>query len=168
MRSLNRLFCVLGGRFPQLTHLPLHVLAMRYHSDPAGFQRQFAGGLPASDRAIVERPEVAAAFDRAMEETLRQGPYALAHDINLVAGPWPALEEITCPVRIVHGDQDGIAPLAMAHHLRAALPHATFEVMPGAGHMLAADVAGVLRRQLEGILSTDAGRGSAPDARSDP
>src|SRR4051794_23536543 len=59
---------------------------MRYHYDPAGFLRQFAGGLPASDRALVERPEVAAAFERAMEETLRQGPYALAHDVN----PTPA------------------------------------------------------------------------------
>jgi pimeloyl-ACP methyl ester carboxylesterase len=155
MRSLNRLFCVLGSRFPLLTHLPLHVLAMRYHYDPSGFQRQFASGLLPSERAILDKPEVAAAFDRAMEETLRQGPYGLAHDINIVAGPWAVLEEITRPVRIIHGEQDGIAPLAMAHHLRGRLPHATLEVVPGAGHMLAADVAGVLREQLERILSTD-------------
>lgn len=168
MRSLNRLFCVLGRRFPQLTHLPLHVLAMRYHYDPPGFQRQFAGGLPASDRIIAERPEVAAAFDRAMEETLRQGPGGMAHDVNLVAGPWPALEEITCPVRIIHGDQDGIAPLAMAHHLRGMLPHATLEVVPGGGHMLAADVTGVLRQQIERILSTDVAGRDPPAARTDP
>jgi pimeloyl-ACP methyl ester carboxylesterase len=163
MRSLNRLFCVLGRRFPQLTHLPLHVLAMRYHYDPLGFHRQFASGLPDSDRAIMEKPEVAAAFDRSMEETLRQGPRGLAHDINIVAGPWVEVEKITCPVRIIHGDQDAIAPLAMAHHLRGLLPHATLEIVPSAGHLLAADVAGVLRAQLERILSTDvAGQGKMP------
>ncbi len=155
MRSLNRLFCTLGWRFPQLTYLPLHVLAMRYHYDRSGFQRQFASGLIASDRAILDKPEVAAAFDWAMEESLRQGPGGLAHDINIVAGPWADLEAITCPVRIIHGDQDGIAPLAMAHYLRGRLPHALLEVVPGAGHMLAADVGGVLREQLQRILSTD-------------
>jgi pimeloyl-ACP methyl ester carboxylesterase len=158
MRSLNRLFWVLGRRFPQLTHLPLHVLAMQYHYDPSGFQRQFASGLSSSDRALMEKPEVAAAFGRSMEETLRQGPNGLAHDINIVAGPWAAVEKITCPVRIIHGDQDDIAPIAMAHHLRGLLPHATLEVVPGAGHLLAADVAGVLRAQLERIVSTDGAR----------
>jgi pimeloyl-ACP methyl ester carboxylesterase len=161
MRSLNRLFCVLGRRFPRLTHLPLHVLAMRYHYDPSGLQRQFASGLSASDLAVMGRPEVAAAFDRAMEEALRQGPRGLAHDVNVVAGPWVDLAAITCPVRIVYGDQDGVAPLAMAHHLRVLLPHATLQVVPGAGHLLAADV-GVLREQLERVLSAgETGRSAA-------
>ena len=161
MRSLNRLFCVLGRRFPELTHLPLHVLATWHRYDPSGLQRRFAGGFPASDRAVLARPEVAAALDRAMEEALRQGTRGLAHDVNVVAGPWADLAGITCPVRIIHGGQDGIAPLAMAHHLRGLLPHATLDVVPGAGHMLAADV-GVLREQLERTLSADvAGRGAA-------
>ena len=163
MRSLNRLFCLLGRRFPQFTHLPLHVLAMRYQNDPSGFQRQFASGLPDSDRIIMEKPEVAAAFDRALEEALRQGPHGLAHDINVVAGPWVDLEQITRPVRIIHGGQDDVAPLAMAYHLRELLPHATLEVVPGAGHMLAADVAGVLREHLERILATGrGGTGTTP------
>jgi pimeloyl-ACP methyl ester carboxylesterase len=167
MRLLNRLFCELGRRFPQLTQLPLHVLAMRYYYDPAGFQQQLLSSLPAPDRAVLTQPEVADAFDRAMEEMLRQGPHGLAHDINLVAGPWVDLEKITCPVWIIHGDQDGIAPLAMAHHLRGRFPRATFEVVLGAGHLIAADVTGVLREQLKRILLTDAaGHGSALAARN--
>ena len=95
-------------------------------------------------------------FDRAMEETFRQGPHGLAHDINLVTGPWVDLAEITCPVRIIHGDQDGIAPLAMAQYLKAQFRSASFEVVPGAGHMIAADVKGAMQERLKRILLTDA------------
>jgi pimeloyl-ACP methyl ester carboxylesterase len=156
MRLLNRLFCVLGRRFPPLTHIPLHALAVRYYQDPAGLQQYLTSGLAAADREILHDPEVAAAFDRAMEETFRQGAHGLAHDINLVTGPWVDLTKVTCPVRIYHGDQDGIAPLAMAHYLKARFPQATLEVVPGAGHLIAADVRGPMREQLTQIVSADA------------
>jgi pimeloyl-ACP methyl ester carboxylesterase len=156
MRLLNRFFCVLGRRFPQLTHIPLQILARQYHHDPSGFQRQLTAALPEFDRAVLTHPEVAAVFDRAMEETFRQGPHGLAHDINLVTGPWVNLAAVTCPVRIIHGDQDGIAPVAMAHYLKAQFRRATFEIVPGAGHLIAADVKGALHERLKRIVMTDA------------
>jgi pimeloyl-ACP methyl ester carboxylesterase len=167
MRLLNRLFCVFGTRFPQLTLLPLHVLTMRYYYDPPGFLRQLVSGLPAADKAVLTRPEVAASFERAMEEMLGQGPHGLAHDINTVTGPWVELEKIACPVWVIHGDQDGIAPLAMARYLKGRLPGATLEVVAGAGHMIAADVSGGLRGRLERILLADAAaQAPAPAARN--
>ncbi len=159
MRLLNQLFCILGRRFPPLTDVPLHLLARQYHHDPAGLQRQLLNGLPAEDREVLAHPEVAAAFDRAMEEAFRQGPHGLAHDIRIVTGPWGDLSKVTCPVRIVHGDRDGVAPLAMARYLRSHLPHATLEVVPGAGHLIAADVTGPLREWLA--------RGLLPETRAD-
>ncbi len=167
MRLLNRLFCILGRRFPPLTHLPLHVLAARYRHDPTGLQRQLLSTLPAPDRAVLADPEVAAAFDRALEETFRQGPHGLAHDIAVVTGPWVDLGKVTCPVHIIHGDQDGIVPLAMARYLRARLPRATFEVVPGAGHLLAADLMGILRERLNSLLATDAAPERARAGRYD-
>jgi pimeloyl-ACP methyl ester carboxylesterase len=162
MRLINRLFCILGRRFPPLTHFPLHVLAARYYQDPSGVQEQLRSSLAAPDRAILDHPEVAAAFDRAMEETFRQGAHGLAQDINIVTGPWVDLAKVTCPVRIIHGDQDGIAPLAMAHYLRAQFLFATLEVVPGAGHLIAADVTGAIRERFERLLLTDAAtQGSA-------
>jgi len=156
MRLLNRLFCILGRRFPPLTHLPLRILAARYRRDPSGFQGQLVSTLPAHDRAVLTHPDVAAAFDRAMEETFRQGVQGLAHDINLVTGPWADLARIACPVRIIHGDRDEIAPLAMARYLKARLPRATFEVVPGAGHLIAANLLGVTPDRLRRILLADA------------
>jgi hypothetical protein len=58
-------------------------------------------------------------------------------------------------VRIIHGDQDGIAPLAMAHYLQDQLPRATLEVVAGAGHLIAADVEDFVSERLKHILSTD-------------
>ena len=51
-------------------------------------------------------------------------------------------------------------------HLRGRLPHATLEVVPGAGHLLAADVTGVLRREIERILSSADAAARGP-ARND-
>jgi pimeloyl-ACP methyl ester carboxylesterase len=162
MRLVNRFFCILGRRFPLLTQLPLHVLAARYYQDPLGLQEQLRSSLAAPDRAILEQPEVAAAFDRAMEETFRQGAHGLAQDINIVTGPWVDLAKVSCPVHIIHGDQDEIAPLAMAHYLRGRLPAATLEVVPGAGHLIAADVTGAIRERFQRLLLTDAAaQGSA-------
>jgi pimeloyl-[acyl-carrier protein] methyl ester esterase len=44
------------------------------------------------------------------------------------------LEEIRCPVRLLHGGRDAIVPLAAAEHLAATLPRADLTVWDEAGH----------------------------------
>lgn len=122
MRLLNRLFCILGRRFPPLTRLPLHVLAARYRRDPSGFQRRLARTLPAHDRAVLTHPEVAAPFDRAMEETFRQGAQGLAHDINIVTGPWVDLAKTPSPpipLSLPTTTDDRIAKTVVARRLQS-------------------------------------------------
>lgn len=46
------------------------------------------------------------------------------------------LARITCPIRLVTGDDGPEAPRAVADRLAAALPHAERITVPGAGHML--------------------------------
>ncbi len=41
---------------------------------------------------------------------------------------------ITCPVLLIHGENDPLMPLAAAHWLAAQLPQATLDVFPGAAH----------------------------------
>ena len=43
-------------------------------------------------------------------------------------------DAISCPVRLLHGGQDRVCPLAAAETLAASLPHAELTVWPEAGH----------------------------------
>ncbi|MFO7544378.1 MAG: alpha/beta hydrolase [Trueperaceae bacterium] len=57
---------------------------------------------------------------------------------TVVEGLTPKMREvwqkIACPVFIIHGSDDKIAPLANSHALQAALPHAELVVIDGGGH----------------------------------
>ena len=49
--------------------------------------------------------------------------------------PWAAdLAEVGVPVSIVHGEQDGVVPVAAAHRLAWWLPRARCVLVPGLGH----------------------------------
>ena len=42
---------------------------------------------------------------------------------------------VAAPTLILHGDADGIVPLASSERLATVIPHAQLEVLPGAGHV---------------------------------
>jgi pimeloyl-ACP methyl ester carboxylesterase len=46
------------------------------------------------------------------------------------------LADVTLPVRILAGENDGLVPVAAARELAAALPHATLTVLPRCGHQI--------------------------------
>jgi 3-oxoadipate enol-lactonase len=57
------------------------------------------------------------------------------------------LKQIKCPVLIVHGDKDVLAPVENAILIKDQIPHAELFLIPGAGHSFAAaDPAGVHER----------------------
>ena len=49
------------------------------------------------------------------------------------------LERISCPVLLLHGAQDRVAPVAVSQRLAEALPHARLAVVEGAGHWIHVD-----------------------------
>lgn len=51
----------------------------------------------------------------------------------------PRLAALAIPTAIIWGADDPFYPVALAHRLRAALPHATLDVVPGARHFLPED-----------------------------
>jgi pimeloyl-ACP methyl ester carboxylesterase len=57
---------------------------------------------------------------------------------TVVEGSTPRMSEmwqkIACPVLIIHGSDDRVAPLSNSHALQAALPHAELVVIDGGGH----------------------------------
>ena len=60
----------------------------------------------------------------------RQGDSIVSHDA--VA----RLAAITCPTLVTVGEDDHLAPVRLSREIVAAIPHAEFHTVPGAGHVL--------------------------------
>jgi pimeloyl-ACP methyl ester carboxylesterase len=77
---------------------------------------------------------------RAMEfflEAFRSGTAGVIDDYRVLASPWDfAPEEIEIPVHFWHGDADRMAGIAEARAVAGRIPHAHFNVVPDAGHLL--------------------------------
>ena len=95
---------------------------------------------------------VAGAFVR--ESLMRQDPagYA-AHCLALAAAPAADHMAIRCPVLLVAGETDPVAPVAMAEALKSRIAGADLEVLPGIGHWMTMEMpgrsAGLLRAHLD-------------------
>jgi pimeloyl-ACP methyl ester carboxylesterase len=61
----------------------------------------------------------------------------------------PLLKAIRCPVELVWGDRDTVAPLGAAEMIRAELRHVNLTVLKGVGHMTPLDAPAELRSALE-------------------
>jgi pimeloyl-ACP methyl ester carboxylesterase len=111
------------------------VCVERLGADGAGF----AGGMRfgAGDRAFLRNQhEAAEAIRASMTEAMRQGIDGFAQDILIEGRPWafdPA--QIVAPVRVVQGETDNLLPRAHSQHNAAAIPTATFEIVPEHGHI---------------------------------
>jgi pimeloyl-ACP methyl ester carboxylesterase len=95
---------------------------------------------PALDQPILRRPEIAAALSASLREAFRQGGQGVADELLLLARPWTFhLEEIRVPVRLWHGEADGVVPVAMGRYLARAIPNCRAEFIPCGGHYLVFD-----------------------------
>jgi pimeloyl-ACP methyl ester carboxylesterase len=96
--------------------------------------------VPPEDEAVLRRPEVAAALSAGLREAFRTGGQGVADELLLLMRPWAVrLEEIQAPVRLWHGEADGIVPVAMGRHLARAIPNCRAEFIPGGGHYVVFD-----------------------------
>jgi pimeloyl-ACP methyl ester carboxylesterase len=92
------------------------------------------------DEAVLCRPEVAAALSASLREAFRNGGQGVADELLLLMRPWTVrLEQIQVPVRLWHGEADGIVPVAMGRYLARSIPHCRAEFILGGGHYLAFD-----------------------------
>ncbi len=78
---------------------------------------------------------VARAFVR--ESLLRQAPAGYAAHCEALAAAKPAEHDrIACPTLLIAGDQDPVAPVAMAQSLCGRIPGAKLEILAGVGHWM--------------------------------
>ena len=98
-----------------------------------GFEQEAS----ASDRAVLADPVARAALLRSVQEGLRPGAAGVVCDYALEAREWGfAVEAIRVPVRLWHGDDDGVVPLAHSRYLERRIPGAQLTLLDGAGHLL--------------------------------
>jgi pimeloyl-ACP methyl ester carboxylesterase len=70
-------------------------------------------------------------------EALRGGAAGVVQDAAIEARPWDfGLEQIQTAVQLWHGDRDEIVPLHHSTYAAEMIPHATFNVVQGTGHLL--------------------------------
>jgi pimeloyl-ACP methyl ester carboxylesterase len=67
---------------------------------------------------------------------MRQGTAAFAQDLLIESRPWAFdPKAIAVPVRIVHGELDMLCPMGHSRHTAELIPTASFEIIPGHGHI---------------------------------
>jgi pimeloyl-ACP methyl ester carboxylesterase len=98
-------------------------------------------GLDPSDQALFRQPAVLSWWTSIVPEMFTYGPAGFADDRLADAHGWGTFDvtKITCPVTVVHGVNDGMIPVANAHHTAAIVPGATLRLFEHRGHMSIAD-----------------------------
>lgn len=115
---------------------------------PATTLAEFARGLQADPDKTLRRfltlqvhssrnaPQVLRKLQGQLARRQAAHPTALENGLNILSrnNLRPHLQQIHCPVLLLHGDQDQLVPLAAAATLCRLLPHARLISFAGAGH----------------------------------
>jgi pimeloyl-ACP methyl ester carboxylesterase len=98
---------------------------------------ELAAELPPPDQATMARPEVREMLVTNWQEATRQGAVGWMDDDLAFTRPWGFdLADVAVEVRMWHGELDRLAPRAHGREVAARLPDASFELVPGKGHLL--------------------------------
>jgi pimeloyl-ACP methyl ester carboxylesterase len=98
---------------------------------------------PPSDRVVMLRPEMKAAFLYDLVTAAEGGLRAFVADLVLFGRQWGfSLKDIRVPVRFWHGDADGIVPLAHGEFQASLVPGAALVITHGGGHFAGFLIAG--------------------------
>lgn len=128
VRQLFRL-----GRHPRLATGLLMAARVLARSRPALLAHLLLRHAPESDRAALT-PARTEALLAGWREGLRQGIAGARDDARLLARPWGfALDRITVPVLLWHGDQDAVVPVGCVNAFMA-LPGLRLRIVADAGH----------------------------------
>ena len=96
------------------------------------------GHLPDDDCRILEDPSIAAMFKEDIREAIRQGGDGIVAELRALMNPWEfPIEKLAVPVRIWHGTEDTVVPVAAGRYLAQTIPLAEFHLVEGGGHFIA-------------------------------
>jgi pimeloyl-ACP methyl ester carboxylesterase len=132
----------------------LAIATESFGPDGSKMMSQAASGgppLPPADLALLANPEWLAGFAGSLREMFAHGVAGYTDD-RLADGPgWGSFDvsKVTCPVVVLHGGSDSIAPVALAHHTAKIVPGASLRIFPELGHFsIVQEVLGVVREMI--------------------
>jgi pimeloyl-ACP methyl ester carboxylesterase len=124
-----------ANKVPWLFRLELSKIARDVHKNPDSILSLFSE-MCASDKTVLDQPNVKRLFEQTVIETFRQGTRGAAHDLKIEARPWGfSLDEINLPVNVWHGESD-VVPIKQAHILAESIPNARGKFFPNEGHLI--------------------------------
>lgn len=88
------------------------------------------------DQEMLAQPEIRAIIEASIREAFHAGTAGAVHELALLARPWGfGIDEITTPVCLWHGTNDGVTPHAMSEFLAGRAPNAELRLVAGEGHL---------------------------------
>jgi 3-oxoadipate enol-lactonase len=108
-----------------------------------------------SPKTYQQKPELVQTAKSIMEETSLEGVVGDLMGMKARPDSTPTLRGIEVPTLILHGADDQLIPLKEAEAMRDAIPQASLEILPDAGHLLNLEQPelfnGAIRRFLAGL-----------------
>ena len=121
---------------PALARVMLGITARLARISPKTAMKSFEKQLNDTDRALVPEMGTPAEAMALFTGAFLRGAGGVVADYAALARPWGvAVEDITIPVAVFHGDADTMVPLRHSEELVARTPNARLTVWPAAGHL---------------------------------
>jgi pimeloyl-ACP methyl ester carboxylesterase len=136
LAALHRFCFTVLPRWPQIIRTTFEVYRRLIAYAPKLACRLVTVGAPLADRAIMQRPEVAARLLASFAEGLRPGSAGPAIDMILFSRPWEIdFAAITAPVRLWLGSDDVNVPATAARLLTDCIKGCEQVDLVGEGHL---------------------------------
>lgn len=94
-------------------------------------------GADPSDSALYATPSFMSWWTNYVPDTFTYGGAGFVDDRFAEAHGWESFDvaRIACPVTVLHGGNDGLIPVANAHHTAAIVPGASLRIFEHLGHV---------------------------------
>jgi pimeloyl-ACP methyl ester carboxylesterase len=117
-------------------------LARRIKENPEALLDEWAASAPESDRERLRQADFRTFITETFREGLHSGTAGDIHDEMLIyIQPWGfSLEDVRAETHVWHGEADSVVPVEQGRYLSEHIPNATLHLLPGAGHLVPAEV----------------------------
>jgi pimeloyl-ACP methyl ester carboxylesterase len=110
--------------------------AAQLAADPPGTIDSMMADAPEVDRELLAGPRFRSMIEESLREGFANGPIGWFDDAWCLSSAWGfALTDVGVPVHMWYGEVDRNVPLRAVERMAAELDVASFELIPGGGHL---------------------------------